>query len=52
MLRTWNTPKDLKLKTRINEHCNNINKNTASPSVITEHRMQYNHEWEDIKIPL
>jgi len=40
------------LKTRITEHRNHINRNTIIPSVITNHRIDYNHEfnWDDIKI--
>ena len=33
-----------KLSTRIVEHRNNINWNTNSQSVITDHRLEYNHE--------
>jgi len=41
-----------KLKTRINEHCNNINWKSAKPSVITEHRLSQNHDfdWENVMI--
>jgi len=42
------------LKTRkdYSEHRNHINRNTIQHSVITEHRIEYNHEfdWNDIKI--
>ncbi|KYN09399.1 hypothetical protein ALC57_18504 [Trachymyrmex cornetzi] len=40
------------LKTRINEHRNHINWNTTQRSVITEHRISHQHEfdWENIKI--
>ncbi|KYN15231.1 hypothetical protein ALC57_12529, partial [Trachymyrmex cornetzi] len=40
------------LKTRINEHRNHINWNTTQHSVITEHRISHQHEfdWENIKI--
>jgi len=39
------------LKTRISEHRNHI-WNTTTQSVITEHRLQFNHDfdWEDVKI--
>ena len=41
-----------KLKTRIAEHRNHINWNTSIHSVITEHRLECNHEfdWENIEI--
>ncbi|EFN61751.1 hypothetical protein EAG_05118, partial [Camponotus floridanus] len=41
-----------KLITRINEHRKNINYNTRSQSVITEHKLNYNHEfkWNEVKI--
>jgi len=40
------------LKTRISEHRNHINRNTTTQSVINEHRLQFNHnfDWEDVKI--
>ncbi|KYN28371.1 Dipeptidyl peptidase family member 6 [Trachymyrmex cornetzi] len=40
------------LKTRIAEHRNHINWNTTTRSVITEHRMQMQHDfdWNNIKI--
>ena len=40
------------LKARINEHRNNINRNTIQHSVITEHRTEHNHDfdWNNIKI--
>jgi len=40
------------LKTRISEHKNHINRNTSALSVITEHRLQMNHEfdWERVEI--
>jgi len=40
------------LKTKISEHRNHINKNIITQSVITEHRLQFNHDfdWEDVKI--
>jgi len=42
-----------KLKTRWLEHKLDINKNTGnSPTVITNHRIQYNHnfDWNNVKI--
>ncbi|KYM94743.1 hypothetical protein ALC62_14621, partial [Cyphomyrmex costatus] len=40
------------LKTRINEHRSHIRHNTSNRSVITDHRLQYDHDfqWEDVKI--
>jgi len=40
------------LKTRISEHKNHILRNTSTHSVITEHRLQYNHDfdWEGVEI--
>jgi len=40
------------LKTRIKEHCNNIKLDKSKHSVITEHRIDFNHNfnWENIKI--
>ncbi|KYM93779.1 hypothetical protein ALC62_15623 [Cyphomyrmex costatus] len=40
------------LKTRINEHRNHINHNSSTRSVITDHRLKYNHDfrWDDVKI--
>ena len=40
------------LKTHINEHRNHINWNMTQHSVITEHRINHQHEfdWENIKI--
>ncbi|KAL6417635.1 hypothetical protein ACFW04_012605 [Cataglyphis niger] len=40
------------LQTRIKEHRNHIRRNTSSHSVITDHRLQHNHEfkWNDVKI--
>jgi len=34
------------------EHRNHINKNTITQSVITEHRLQFNHDvdWKNVKI--
>ncbi|KYN22199.1 hypothetical protein ALC57_05409, partial [Trachymyrmex cornetzi] len=41
-----------KLATRISEHRNHINSNTSNQSVITDHRLEYNHEfdWEGVRI--
>ena len=41
-----------KLKTRINEHKNDINKKSRNLSVISEHRLQFEHDfdWTNIKI--
>jgi hypothetical protein len=41
-----------KLRTRITEHRNHINRNTDNQSVITEHRISLNHEfdWENVQI--
>lgn len=40
------------LKTRITEHRNHIHRNISTHSVITDHRLQFNHEfdWDDVKI--
>jgi len=40
------------LKTRISEHRSQINRNYANRSVITNHRLQYNHDflWDDAEI--
>jgi len=40
------------LKTRISEHRNHINKNTTTQSVITEHRINFSHEfnWDNVEI--
>ena len=40
------------MKTRITEHCNHIRHNTSVRSVITEHRLQYDHDfqWDNVKI--
>lgn len=40
------------LATRIKEHKYDINKKCGSPSVITEHRLKHNHDfdWDNIKI--
>jgi len=34
------------LKTRISEYKNHILKNTSTHSVITEHRLQFNHDFD------
>jgi len=41
-----------KLKTRINEHKNQINRKTNNLTVITEHKLNNGHEfkWDDIRI--
>lgn len=41
-----------KLKTRIDEHRKHINKNTSSKSVITDHRLHCNHDfdWDKVEI--
>ncbi|EFN68948.1 hypothetical protein EAG_11804, partial [Camponotus floridanus] len=41
-----------KLITRINEHKKHINRCTTNKSVITEHRLNFDHEfkWDDVKI--
>jgi len=41
-----------KLITRINEHKKQINKLTTNKSVITEHRLNLNHDfkWDEVKI--
>jgi len=40
-----------KLNTRIKEHHNNINKKTGNLSVLlSEHRLQFEHEFDNIKI--
>ncbi|XP_018361384.1 PREDICTED: uncharacterized protein LOC108760084 [Trachymyrmex cornetzi] len=43
---------DRQLKTRISEHRNHIRHNASTLSVITEHRLQYGHEfqWDNIEI--
>jgi len=40
------------LKTRIIEHRNHIKRNTNTPSVITEHGIEYGHDfnWDCVKI--
>jgi len=39
-----------KLKIRINKHRNHVRKNTNTESVITEHRIKFNHEFDWDKI--
>ncbi|KYM97737.1 hypothetical protein ALC62_11566 [Cyphomyrmex costatus] len=41
-----------KLKTRVNEHRSHIHWNTSSRSVITDHRLEHNHEfdWNNVDI--
>lgn len=41
-----------KLNTRIKEHRADIKKRSGSPSVISQHRVEYGHdfEWDNIKI--
>ena len=41
-----------KLSTRLREHISDIRKNTGSPTVITDHRINCNHnfKWNDVKI--
>jgi len=34
------------LKIRISEHHNHINRNITTQSVITEHRLQFNHDFD------
>lgn len=40
------------LQTRVKEHRSNINKLTNSPSVISQHRLSHNHEfnWDNVEI--
>lgn len=40
------------LKTRIAKHRNHINRNISTQFVITDHKIQYNHDfnWEEVKI--
>jgi len=40
------------LRTRIDEHRNHIRRNAANHSVITDHRLEFNHDfnWIDVKI--
>jgi len=40
------------LKTRISEHKNHVSRNTSTHSVITEHRLQFKHDfdWEGVEI--
>lgn len=41
-----------RLKTRVSEHRSHINRNTNSQSVITEHRINFEHDfdWENVEI--
>ncbi|KYN29802.1 hypothetical protein ALC57_00753 [Trachymyrmex cornetzi] len=41
-----------RLQTRILEHKNHINRNTTTQSVITEHRLEHNHEfdWSNVRV--
>lgn len=41
-----------RLCTRMSEHRNHINRNTTNQSVITDHRLNFDHEfeWDDIEI--
>jgi len=43
---------DCKLKTRINEHENDIDKKSGNLSVISEHRLEFDHkfDWNNTKI--
>jgi len=40
------------LKTRISEHRNYIRRNTTQTSVITEHRLEYCHDfnWDNVEV--
>jgi len=38
------------LKSRIEEHRNHIRRNTSQISVITEHRLKHDFDWENVKI--
>jgi len=40
------------LNTRVGEHRNHIRRNSAQISVITDHRLQLNHEfdWDDVRV--
>jgi len=40
------------LKTKIKEHCKNINKLSGPPSVISDHRLEFNHDfkWNEVGI--
>jgi len=49
----WNVSQTSKqLKTSISEHRNYINRNTKSQSVITQHKLQFEHEfdWDNVEI--
>ena len=41
-----------KLSTRLHEHISDIKKNTGSPTVITDHRINFDHnfKWNDVRI--
>ncbi|KYN17046.1 hypothetical protein ALC57_10682 [Trachymyrmex cornetzi] len=39
-----------RLQTRILEHKNHINRNTTTQSVITEHRLEHNHEFDWLNV--
>jgi len=39
-----------KLKTRINEHRNHIQRNTNTESVITDYRMSLDFDWDNVAI--
>ncbi|EZA55678.1 hypothetical protein X777_04187 [Ooceraea biroi] len=41
-----------RFNTRINEHKNDIKKRSRTPSVISDHRFTFDHdfEWNDVKI--
>jgi len=43
-----------KLKTKLNEHISDIKKKIDSPSVITDHHINYNHNfnWKDVIISI
>jgi hypothetical protein len=40
------------LRTRVKEHRSDINKRTGSPSVISIHKLDYNHDfdWDNVEI--
>jgi len=40
------------LRIRINEHISDVRKKNGSPSVISEHRINHNHnlEWDNVRI--
>ncbi|KYN22608.1 hypothetical protein ALC57_04991, partial [Trachymyrmex cornetzi] len=41
-----------RLSTRVNEHKSDIRKNTSSPSVISDHRIKFDHnfKWDEVKV--